>query len=49
MLFPLDQIIHTYDLSHLDAPFTIEEIEDVMKEMTTDRSPGPDGLNGSFF
>jgi hypothetical protein len=31
------------------APFTRKEIDDVIKEMPTDRAPGPDGFNGLFL
>jgi hypothetical protein len=49
MLFPLSQIVQSHDLSHLDEPFTMEEIDAVVKEMPTDRAPGPDGFNGLFM
>jgi hypothetical protein len=49
MLFPLAQIVQSHDLAHLDDPFTLEEINDVVKEMPTDRAPGPDGFNGLFM
>jgi hypothetical protein len=29
MMFPLSQIIQSHDLSHLDEPFTMEEINAV--------------------
>jgi hypothetical protein len=49
MLFPLSQIVQSHDLSHLDEPFTMEEINSVVKEMPTDRAPRPDGFNGLFM
>jgi hypothetical protein len=36
-------------LSHLDAPFTREEIDNVIKDFSTDKAPGPDGFNGKFL
>jgi hypothetical protein len=33
----------------LSAPFTLEEIEDVVKSCDGNKSPGPDGFNFSFF
>jgi hypothetical protein len=49
MHFSLPQIVQSHDLSHLDEPFTMEEIEAVVREMPTDRAPGPDGFNGIFM
>ena len=49
MLFNLDELIQHHDLSALDAPFTVDEIEKVAKEFPTDRAPGPDGFNGMFL
>ena len=36
-------------LNVLVKPFGKEEIEQVVKEMSVDKSPGPDGFNGLFF
>jgi hypothetical protein len=47
MSFNLDHIVQSHDLSQMDTPFSMEEIEDVMKEIP-DRSPRPDGFNGVF-
>jgi hypothetical protein len=49
MLFPLSQIFQIHDLSHLDDPFTMKEIEAVVKEMPTNSALGPDGFNGLFM
>jgi hypothetical protein len=45
MLMDLSNIVQTHDLSHLDNPFTVEEINNVIKEMPIDKAPGPDGFN----
>lgn len=37
------------DLSHLEEPFTEEEVERVVKAMPPDKAPGPDGFTGRFF
>ena len=49
MLFNLDELIQSNDLSELDAPFTVYEIEMVAKDFPADRAPGPDGFNGMFL
>jgi hypothetical protein len=48
MLMDLSNIIQPHELSHLDNPFTEEEVTNVIKEMTIDKAPGPDGFNGKF-
>lgn len=37
------------DLNHLDAPFSAEEVEKVVKAMPQDKAAGPDGFTGRFF
>ncbi|XP_073357981.1 uncharacterized protein [Aegilops tauschii subsp. strangulata] len=50
MRFDLSRIIRRIDgLDELLAPFSNEEIDAVVKEMPTDRAPGPDGFNGCFL
>ena len=33
----------------LDRPFSTEEIDDIVKQMPKDKSPGPDRYNGHFM
>lgn len=37
-----------HDLGDLDAPFTVQEVESVVKEMPAEKAPGPDGFIGVF-
>jgi hypothetical protein len=41
--------IQPRDLSALDLPFSMEEVEVVVHEMPPDRAPGPDGFTGAFY
>jgi hypothetical protein len=50
MLFNLDDLIQSCEnLEELSAPFTTQEIDGIMKEMSNDKSPGPNGFNGLFI
>ncbi|KAM3260750.1 hypothetical protein ACQJBY_051787 [Aegilops geniculata] len=49
MLFNLEELIQPKDLSELEAPFTMDEIDQVIKYIHSDRAPGPDGFNGLFL
>ena len=49
MLFNLEEIIQPKDLSQLEAPFSMDEIDQVIKDIHSDRAPGPDGFNGLFL
>ena len=37
------------DFEQLEIPFSEEEINEVVKNMPSDKSPGPDGFNNEFF
>jgi hypothetical protein len=39
----------TFELSELDAPFSVQEVEDIIKRLPADKSPGPDGFTGHFY
>lgn len=49
MLFNLRQNPNHYNLDHLEEPFTDAEIDEVIKCMPNDRSPGPDGFSALFM
>jgi hypothetical protein len=50
MQFDLASLITpTPGLEELSAPFTKEEIDEVVKHMPPDKAPGPDGFNGLFL
>ena len=37
------------NLNILEAPFSCKEIDEVVKQMPSDKAPGPDGFNGAFI
>jgi hypothetical protein len=50
MLFDLTSLIQTTaGLEELSVPFTTQEIDAVIKNMPTDKAPGPDEFNGKFL
>ena len=50
MGFDLPNLLTSVDgLDCLTVPFTKEEIDKVVKEMPSDKAPGPDGFNGQFL
>lgn len=50
MQFNLNNLITTHtNLEDLSSTFSKEEIDAVIKQMPTDKSPGPDGFNGMFI
>jgi hypothetical protein len=52
MSFDLDSLVsipENVDLSELTSPFLVSEIENIIKQMPSDKAPGPDGFNGVFI
>jgi hypothetical protein len=50
MRFDLQRLITYVDgLDDIVAPFTIEEMDAVVKSMPLDKAPSPDGFNGFFM
>ena len=53
----MDKFLETYNLPRLNQeeiqnmnrPITSNEIESVIKEIPTNRSPGPDSFTGKFY
>jgi Holliday junction resolvase RusA-like endonuclease len=48
MHFDLQQVIQQHDLQQIEAPFTKEDIDNVVKN-PLDKVLGPDGFNGIFI
>lgn len=49
-LLQLPTLIHKLDNLHaLEAPFSKEEIDNVVKQLTSDKALGVDGFNGDFI
>jgi hypothetical protein len=50
MLFDLEHLLQrSNNLDFLTAPFTTEEIDEVVANLPSDKSPGPDGFNTNFI
>jgi hypothetical protein len=50
MIFDLNSIMSVdVELHSLEEPFSTSEIDEVIKELPTNRSLGPDGFSGEFF
>jgi hypothetical protein len=50
MFFDLDSLLQdTIDLSTLEAPFSQQEIDSVVKQLPLDKSLGPDGFSNEFL
>jgi len=37
------------NMDHISTPLTTQDIDNVVKQMPADKSPGPDGFNGFFI
>lgn len=49
MFFDLDTILTSHEsMLELQAPFAEDEIDEVVRNMPADKSPGPDGFNTDF-
>lgn len=48
MLFDLSSLTQEVNMPGIDEPFSKEEIDAVIKEMPSDKAPGPDGFNAFF-
>nr|XP_051207333.1 uncharacterized protein LOC127323200 [Lolium perenne] len=46
VLFQLTEHMANNELLELETPFSHQEIDDIIKNMPNDKSPGPDGFNG---
>ncbi|WVZ79028.1 hypothetical protein U9M48_026656 [Paspalum notatum var. saurae] len=38
-----------FELNHLEAPFTEEELLEAVRQSPPDKAPGPDGFTGAFY
>lgn len=48
--YDLANLLHlSHDLDFLELPFSKKEIDEVVKNLPTDKSPGPDGFNTNFI
>jgi hypothetical protein len=41
--------IPRFELTHLEAPFAVEELLDAIRNLHPNKTPSPDGLMGAFY
>lgn len=50
MVFDLDTILHRHDnLNTIEGIFSTQEIDEVVKQLPNNKSPGPDGFSNEFI
>jgi hypothetical protein len=49
MHFDLSELVQNVPLPILDKPFTMEEIQAALNDMSIDHAPSPDSFNGMFM
>lgn len=49
ILYDLSELIQVVDLPALDDPFSLDEIQAVLRDIPSNHAPGPDGFNGAFY
>jgi hypothetical protein len=49
MHFNMQELVQQHKLQQIEAPFTKEDIDNVVKKLTSDKALGPDGFNGLFL
>jgi hypothetical protein len=49
MQYNLEELVRNHEgLDQVSAPFSKEEIDNVVRQMPVDKAPGPDGFNWMF-
>jgi hypothetical protein len=49
MNYDLPNLVNSFNLLHLDDPFTSDEISSIIKEIPANKAPGLDGFNDFFM
>jgi hypothetical protein len=45
----MQELVQHHNLQQIQAPFTKEDIDNVVKKLHSDKALGPDGFNGLFL